>query len=393
MGSELDNEGNSEKNFWKIQKESKHRPNKNENESGKDKNVTNPTNKTIETPNLINEKIEPRGLNNIGATCYMNSVLQCLYHIFDLSNSLLGLLSNKILTKENYQKTPMISAFIEVVYMLSFEKKPMSPYVFKEIISKNQSFKNYEANDSKNLTLYVLDTMNKEFNDNKIQIKYADNPLRNYNEKEAESTIKFFNENYNSIIGDLFNGLKVTDYICSTCKNSVKNYQLFNIINCSIEKTFLDKNETTPIKDRILQIDIMDCFKFEQKEKIFNGNNQIYCVKCNQSRDGISINKIIFAPKILILFLDRGYNNTFICDVLFPETLDINNYLEMKGKNYKLIGVIEHLGKSGETGHFIANCKHFDGNWYIFSDSSIYPTKNKYQKYGVPYLLFYRRED
>ena len=235
--------------------------------------------------------------------------------------------------------------------------------------------------------------MNKEFNDNKIQIKYADNPLRNYNEKEAESTIKFFNENYNSIIGDLFNGLKVTDYICSTCKNSVKNYQLFNIINCSIEKTFLDKDEKKPIKDRILQIDIMDCFKFEQKEKIFNGNNQIYCVKCNQSRDGISVNKIIFAPKILILFLDRGYNNTFICDVLFPETLDINNYLEMKGKNYKLIGVIEHLGKSGETGHFIANCKHFDGNWYIFSDSSIYPTKNKYQKYGVPYLLFYRRED
>ena len=299
MGFDLDNEGNYEKNVLKIQKENKHRANKNENESGKDKNVTNSTNKNIETPNLINEKIEPRGLNNIGATCYMNSVLQCLYHIFDLSNSLLGLLNNKILTKENYQKTPMISAFIEVVYMLSFEKKPMSPYGFKEIISKNQSFKNYEANDSKNLTLYVLDTMNKEFNDNKIQIKYADNPLRNYNEKEAESTIKFFNENYNSIIGDLFNGLKVTDYICSTCKNSVKNYQLFNIINCSIEKTFLDKDEKTQIKDRILQIDIMDCFKFEQKEKIFNGNNQIYCVKCNQSRDGISINKIIFAPKIL----------------------------------------------------------------------------------------------
>ena len=229
MGLDIDNEGNFEKNFWKKQNENKHRTNKNENASGKEKNATNPTNKNIETPNLINEKIEPRGLNNIGATCYMNSVLQCLYHIFDLSNSLLGLLNNKILTKENYQKTPMISAFLEVVYRLSFEIKPMSPYGFKEIISKNQSFKNYEANDSKNLTLYVLDTMNKEFNDNKIQIKYADNPLRNYNEKEAESTIKFFNENYNSIIGDLFNGLKVTDYICSTCKNSVKNYQLFNI--------------------------------------------------------------------------------------------------------------------------------------------------------------------
>ena len=360
-------------------------------QKGNNKNVSN---KNENQYLIIDEKIPPRGLNNIGATCYMNSVLQCLYHIYDLSKEILKLINNQNMTKEIFQKMPMTSAFLEVVYNLSFsEKRAISPHNFKEIISKNDSFKNYEANDSKNLTLYVLDTMNKEFNDNKIQIKYADNPLRNYNEKEAESTIKFFNENYNSIIGDLFNGLKVTDYICSTCRNTVKNYQLFNIITCSIEKTFLDKDEKTPIKDRILQINIMDCFKFEQKEKIFNGNNQIYCVKCNQSRDGISINKIIFAPKILILFLDRGYNNTFICDVLFPETLDINNYLEMKGKNYKLIGVIEHLGKSGETGHFIANCKHFDGNWYIFSDSSIYPTKNKYQKYGVPYLLFYRRED
>ena len=95
----------------------------------------------------------------------------------------------------------------------------------------------------------------------------------------------------------------------------------------------------------------------------------------------------------MILFLDRGLNNRFKCDVDFSEELDINNYLETKGNKYKLIGVIEHLGQSGETGHFIANCKHFNGEWYIFSDSSIYPTNNKYQQYGIPYLLFYRRED
>ena len=95
----------------------------------------------------------------------------------------------------------------------------------------------------------------------------------------------------------------------------------------------------------------------------------------------------------MIIFLDRGLNNRFMCDVDFPEELDINNYLETKGNKYKLIGVIEHLGQSGETGHFIANCKHFNGEWYIFSDSTIYPTKNNYNKYGIPYLLFYRRED
>ena len=364
-------------------------------QKGNNKNASNSSNKNENQYLIIDEKIPPRGLNNIGATCYMNSVLQCLYHIYDLSKEILKLINNQNMTKEIFQKMPMTSAFLEVVYNLSFsEKRAISPHNFKEIISKNDSFKNYEANDSKNLTLYVLDTMNKEFSENKIQFKNVNliSPLRKYEEKEAENTIQFFNENYNSIIGDLFNGLKVTHYICSTCKNCVKNYQLFNTISFSIEKTYMDKYDK--VKDKkLLQLDINDCFKYEQKEKTFNGNNQIYCVKCNQSRDSISINKICYSPKILILVLDRGHNNSFMCDVQFPELLDINDYLEMKGKNYKLIGVIEHLGQSGESGHFIANCKHFDGNWYIFSDSSIHPTNNKYQKYGTPYLLFYRRED
>ena len=345
---------------------------------------------------IINETIIPKGLNNIGATCYMNSVLQSLYHIIDLSNGLLDLYNKDILNDEILKKMPMTHSFLLVVYNLSFRKnKSFSPEDFKIIISKNESFRKFEANDSKTLTLYVLDTLNKELNDNKIQTKNDKiiNPLRNYDVNDAKDIVKLFNENYNTLIGDLFNGLKCTDYICDTCSNIVKNYQIFNIISCSIEKTFLDKYGENQKLEKGKKVDILDCFKLDEKPNLFVGNNQIYCGKCNTSRDGKSINKICISPKIMIIFLDRGLNNRFMCDVDFPEELDINNYLETKGNKYKLIGVIEHLGQSGETGHFIANCKHFNGEWYIFSDSSIYPTKNNYNKYGIPYLLFYRRED
>ena len=262
--------------------------------------------------------------------------------------------------------------------------------------AENQNVKDFNnITNSQSNTLYVLDTLNNELNENKIPQKNEKiiNPIRNYNVQDANGIVKFFNENHNTLIGDLFNGLKSTDYICDTCSNVVKNYQIFNIITCSIEKTFMDKYGNKQKLEKDSKVDILDCFKLEEKPNLFVGNNQIFCGQCNTSRDGKSINKICISPKIMILFLDRGLNNRFMCDVDFPEELDINNFLETKGNKYKLIGVIEHLGQSGESGHFIANCKHFNGEWYIFSDSSIHPTQKEYKQYGVPYLLFYRRED
>ena len=117
--------------------------------------------------------------------------------------------------------------------------------------------------------------------------------------------------------------------------------------------------------------------------------HRTYCEKCDKSCDGESFNKLCISPKILILFLDRGINNRFMMNVDFPMVLDINEFFVEKGKKYHLRCVIEHLGESGDSGHFIANCKHFDGNWYLYSDSSIYSGGKEYQQNGIPYLIFY----
>ena len=359
-------------------------------------NKENKPKKIIKEENIITKDIIPRGLNNIGSTCYMNSVIQSLYHVFDLSNELLKLYKKNILNDTNLKKLPLTYVFFDVIYDLSFGKKnSISPYNFKEIIGKNKSFRDFEANDSKNLTLYILDTLNQEMNENKIRNdnEIYKNKILNYKEDDAKDIIKFYNENHNSLIGDLFNGLKSTNYQCLKCKNCIKNYQIYNIFACNVEKAFMNKYKNRKNKNIELKIDILDCFKVDQEQNLFKDDNQLFCEKCNKLRDGASFNKICTSPKILILFLDRGFNNKFNCDVDFPEKLDINEFLEVKGNKYDLIGTIEHLGQSGQSGHFIANCKHFDNNWYIFSDSSIRTTKNKYVKYGLPYLVFYRMED
>ena len=332
--------------------------------------------------NIINGKIFPRGLNNIGATCYMNSVLQSFYHVIDLTIELIKL------KNIDERKMPMTSAYLEVINELTFNKeKSISPIKFKIMISNNELFEGIGANDAKSLTLYILETLNEEFNGNNLRITNENllNKIRNLNGKETENIVKVFNTQYNSIIADLFYGLKMTTYKCLACNDCPADYQLFNIINLSIEQTFIE------MKKKELKVDILECLKVEQKPKYFNGDNQLFCDKCNKMVDGESKNRIYIPPKIMILFLDRGFNNSFRCEVTFPEILNMKEFADIDGGEYHLIGVIEHLGPSSNSGHFIATCKHFDGNWYLFSDSTIFPLK-KYQKEGEPYLLFYRRD-
>ena len=383
-------------------------------EKEKDKPINNDNNKMeIEEEEkkkdkeevFITKQIFPKGLNNIGATCYMNSVLQSFYHIYDLSNELLKVkyIDERIM--------PMTSAYLEVIKSLTFSPKAsISPYKFKEIISNNEIFKGITANDSKALTLYLLDTINEEFNDNNISIEKQKffNAIRKLNDKGTERVVRFFNTQYNSVIGDLFNGLKKTTYKCLKCGDIFIDYQIFNIYSLIVEQTYngLNKNnkemglfdcckKQKKKENRERKIDIIDCFMNEEKTKIFQGENKIFCDKCNNLQEGEVTNKIYMSPKIMILFLDRGKNNRFQCEVNFNGKLDISNFVEKKGlkEEYELIASIEHLGSSGMGGHFIANCKHFDGNYYIFSDSSIYGPSNIYHQYGEPYLLFYRKID
>ncbi len=401
-------EGNFEDNT-KIEEENKKKQNENKKEEKSENKIEQNTNKKEEKSEnkkeekteskhkyekreviLITKKIYPRGLDNIGATCYMNSVLQCFYHVFELSNELLQM-KNII----NEKTMPMTSAFLQVIIELSFSKyQSISPYKFKEIISYNKTFEGYEANDSKNLCLYFMDTINDEFTQNNIPYKneILTNRIRTLKEKDTENIVKNFNEKFNSIIADLFHGLKASKYVCLECKDTSTTYQLFNIFGLPIERAYNDLNKNNKRYHRGRSIDIIDCLKNEEKQKIFNGDNQMFCDKCNKLCDTIFFNKIYMAPKIMILFLDRGRYNAFDCEVTFPETLDFSQFEEKNIGKYHLIGVIEHLGPSNMGGHFIANCKHFDGYWYMFSDSSIRGPSNIYQSFGVPYLLFYRRE-
>ena len=161
-------------------------------------------------PNIkkLNYIFSKRGLINIGSTCYMNATLQCLLHVSELVIYFLQEYEkDKLILNEknkNIESKGKISeAFFNLVKGVNEESynnnpydKAFAPVEFKNVIGNyNPQFRRFEANDSKDLILYLLQTMHDEMN------YYGDiNKRLNYNPNQYNlyETYNHFMTNYNT---------------------------------------------------------------------------------------------------------------------------------------------------------------------------------------------------
>ena len=120
----------------------------------------NLNNEQIYLKEISKFKVPPLiGLANIGATCYMNATLQCLSNINLLTDFFLSNKDTFLNIPFNAEEKPISKAFSDVLYHLwnpNEPKKYYSPDYFKNIISsKNKLFQGIQANDSKDLLLFL----------------------------------------------------------------------------------------------------------------------------------------------------------------------------------------------------------------------------------------------
>ena len=180
--------------------------------------------------------------------------------------------------------------------------------------------------------------------------------------------------------------------------NQINNTNNINNINMNMNMI----NDNDRIKLQKLNTNIVsleDCFIYNEKIEFFKDSNQIYCNNCHQMANAQYFSTLTNCPKILILLLNRGVGIQFKIKLEFSTIIDISKYVafDNKSRQYKLIGVITHLGESGASGHFIAHClSPVDGKWYTYNDEIVSECDN-FQKniidLGMPYLLFYQRID
>ena len=332
-------------------------------------------------PNLV-------GLQNIGATCYMNATLQALSN----TNSLTEYFLNPSKFNPNNPNKKMSNEYYKVLRNLWSDTKKSgdyAPHDFKKALSEeNTLFAGVQANDSKDLINFLLERFHQELNNPKPNNN--NNSIINVNQMDEMQTLKAFLTDYlnsnQSIITDCFYGILETTSQCTGCQCAKFNFQIFSFLEFPLEqvniymyqmgKRFNMMNQGQKNPD----VNLYECFEYYQKKELMNGQNQMFCNICNGNRDTYYGTTIYSLPNYLIINLNRGKGAVYECKVNFPEELNLYNYVSFTKVNtyFHLYAVICHLGESSMNGHFIA---------YSFVTEC---TKAQEYNDGMPYILFYK---
>ena len=340
------------------------------------------------------------GLNNIGATCYMNSTIQCL------SNT--KKLTEYFLTKFQYNKNDKSKKISNEFYILlkalwnvkNNKNKPYSPESFKNAIGEeNPLFQGIQANDSRDLINFLLENihveLNIENNNKNISNILMSNPHIQTNKKQMlEIYLKDFQNNNKSIISDLFYGTHENIYICNNCKNIKYNYGIFFFLEFPLQQVNFYFGRGFSNNNKNPDINLLECFEYYRKQEMMTGDNKMYCNECGTNSDAIYSSSLFSMPIYLIIILNRGRGNIYQCKVNFARILDLSKYVSFKkgGYLFDLYGVICHLGESSMNGHFIAFCRHrVSDKWYKYNDAIVSECENDEYLVGVPYILFYQQ--
>ncbi|OMO74565.1 Peptidase C19, ubiquitin carboxyl-terminal hydrolase 2 [Corchorus capsularis] len=332
-------------------------------------------------PSLLSEtrkKGPPLGLKNLGNSCYLNSVLQCLTYTPPLANFCLRSqhstfcdASASASASKKPRDCPFCILEARIARSLTLDLTLDAPSKIQsclKIFSENFRFGRQE--DAHEFLRFVIDACHNTC----LRLKKLRRKGRDEGGGEAV--------NGNSVVKEIFGGALQSQIKCLGCGAESNKVDEIMDIN-------LDVVNSGSLKEAM--------HKFFQPE-ILDGNNKYKCESCKKLMAARKQLSICQAPNILVIQLKRfeGIFGTKIDrPITFEEVLVLSSFMCKASQDpqpeYSLFGTIVHSGYSLESGHYYAYIKDAMGRWYCCNDSFVSLSTLQEVLSEKAYLLFFSR--
>lgn len=329
------------------------------------------------------------GLKNLGNTCYMNSILQCLSNTTFLNEYFVEEQFKQNLNRNNKTQGRIAEEVAAVI-------KALWTGQYKCIASKNlrfvvgqyeRQFGGIEQQDSHELLTILMDWLHSDLQTVPIQI---DTSLENLPASER-AWIEYF-KGKESYVAQLSYGQIKSMVKCVGCGKESSTYESFSSLSLELPS---DAN----------RCNLSNCL-----DMYFNGERIMdwHCAHCKSNKGAIKKLDISRLPSILVIHFKRFYADPDALStvykkkqnyVTFPLTdLDISRYIapsekirnqKLKSRRYHLYGVSNHYG-SMESGHYTAFCRNkLHNKWYKYDDHTVSSLDKSDVCSSAAYILFY----